>query len=130
MPSILSTTTRALVSDRFEPESPLDPQDARKLRGYLDQIDYAAFAANREVVGHAMGRVDIAKFERLAIAAAQARVSWVAAALAMTESAHVPTPEQVGQLSALRSAYFELTAVYKAMRRMVERGYLNYQNKG
>jgi hypothetical protein len=44
----------------------------------------------------------------------------------MTESGAAITPEQTARLEALRTAYEELAAVYEAMRRMVERGYLTY----
>jgi hypothetical protein len=68
------------------------------------------------------------QFERLAICAAQARARWVAAALAMTETAN-PTPEQIAELAMLRTAFDELSDVYQGLRRMVERGYLAYQPK-
>lgn len=116
-------------SERFEPEPVLEPAEQRKLRGHLEQIDYAAFAANRAVVGQTIGRTELAKFERLAIAAAHARARWVMAATAMTESSGSLTHDQVTQLSLLRRTFEELTEAYDAMRRMVERGYLGYAPK-
>ena len=65
----------------------------------------------------------------LAVAAAQARARWVAAAVALTEKPEAPAPQAVAQLTTLRSAYEELTEAYEAMRRMVERGYLPYRAK-
>lgn len=126
MPSIVISSTRTRGADHFEPEAALDPQEQRKLPGYLGQIDYAAFAANQEVVAKTLGDVDLGKFQRLAIAAAHARAQWVAAALAMTESATAPTASQISDLAALHRAFDELADVYEAMRRMVERGYLGY----
>jgi hypothetical protein len=120
------TRTLRVQSDHFEPEAALSPEEARKLRGHLEQIDYAAFAANREVVSSTLGRVDLGKFEKLAVAAAHARTTWVAASLAMTENGLTLAPEQVAQLVVLRHAYEELTEAYEAMRRLVERGYLGY----
>ncbi len=127
MSSIISTATRARTAEHFEPEAMLDPQVARKLRGHLEQIDYAAFAANREVLAQQLGGVDAAKFQRLAIAAAHARGEWVRAALIMSEGAQAPAQQQIAELALLRTAYDELAAAYEAMRRMVERGYLAYQ---
>lgn len=126
MSSIVTTSSRPRA-DHFEPEAALDPQEARKLRGHLEQIDYAAFASNRAVVGQAIGRTDLSKFERLAVAAAHARARWIAAAVSMTEAAPSLTHDQVTQLNTLRRAFEELTEAYDAMRRMVERGYLGYQ---
>jgi hypothetical protein len=122
-----SMATTARNSDHFEPEAALDPQEARKLRGHLEQIDYAAFAANRTVVAQTLGRTDLSKFERLAVAAAHARARWVSAAVSMTETASSITHDQVTQLNTQRRAFEELTEAYDAMRRMVERGYLGYQ---
>ena len=115
-----------MASDHFEPEAALSPEEARKLRGHLEQIDYAAFAANREVVSAAMGSVDLAKFQKLAIATAHARAKWVAAAVEMGSASPSLTPDQIAQLSTLRNAFEELSEAYEAMRRMVERGYLGY----
>lgn len=112
--------------DHFEPESGLPPQEQRRLRGYLEQIDYAAYEANKHVVGQTLGRTDLAKVQKLAAATAQARAQWVSVAMAMAEKGSL-NAEQVAQLNTLRAAYEELTEAYDALRRMVERGYLNYQ---
>jgi hypothetical protein len=74
----------------------------------------------------ALGQADAQKFERLGLATAFARARWVATGLAVTESGRPPTSEDVEKLVALRRAYEELTEVYEALRRMVERGYLPY----
>jgi hypothetical protein len=120
------TRSRRLVGDHFEPDEDSDPNTQRQLRGHLEQIDYTAYAANRQVVSVALVRADVQKFQRLALAAAYARARWVATGLAVTEGGRQPTSEDIASLAALRSAYDELTEVYDAMRRMVERGYLPY----
>jgi len=114
-----------VVSDHFEPQDESDPAAHRRLRGLLEQIDYTAFASNREVVAQMLGPVDVAKFQRLALAAAHARAAWVAEGLALAGRSHLMSPEQTGRLAQLRATYEELTEVYEAMRRMVERGYLH-----
>jgi hypothetical protein len=129
MSSIVTSNSRRAGHDHFEPEAILDPHEQRRLRGYLELIDYAAFAANREVLSQEVGRVDIGAFQRLAVAAAHARAQWVAMAVSLTEKAHSLSPEQVAQMRALRASYDELTEVYEAMRRMVERGYLGFSAK-
>jgi hypothetical protein len=127
MSSIVTSSARRGGQDHFEPEAQLDPQEQRRMRGHLEQIDYAAFAANRETVSKALGRTDLSRFEHLAVSAAQARANWIAAAIAMTETGHAPNPEQVAHLAVLRQTFEELTEAYNALRRMVERGYLPYQ---
>lgn len=113
--------------DHFEPQD-ADPQTQRRLRGQLEQIDYTAFASNSAVIAQVVGKSDSGKFQRLAVAAAMARARWVAEAVALTEGGGAISTEQTARLAALRTAYEELAAVYEAMRRMVERGYLTYSN--
>ncbi|MBN8608208.1 MAG: hypothetical protein J0L81_14915 [Caulobacterales bacterium] len=127
--SSIVTASRRATQDHFEPEAALDPQEQRKLRGHLDQIDYTTFAANQAVIGKSLGQTDLEKFERLAIRAAHARAEWVAAALELSEKPHSLTAEETARLAALRTAYDELTEAYEALRRMVERGYLSYAPK-
>ena len=123
--SMLSRFRRP-THEHFEPDLDSDPHAQRRLRGQLEQIDYTAYASNREVVGQTISAVDASKFQRLAVAAALARSRWVSAALAATESTQPPSAAQIDNLAHLRLAYEELTAVYDAMRRMVERGYLTF----
>ena len=110
-------------SDHFEPQD-TDPHEQRRLRGQLEQIDYAAYVANRELIGHALAQVDVGAFQKLAVLTAQARVRWGAEAVRLAESGAPATPDQVARLTAARTAYDELAEAYDALRRMVERGYL------
>ena len=123
--SIMTSSTRR-AGDHFEPTD-ADPQVQRRMRGYLEQIDYTAFATNRAVLGAGITRVEGERFQRLAVAAANARGRWVTEAAAMTEAGHTLSEAQVARLTHLRAAYEELTAVYEATRRMVERGYVAYR---
>ena len=118
---------RRPIHDHFEPDDSADPHAQRKLRGHLEQIDYTAFASNREVLSQMLGPTDAARFQRLAVAAAHARATWVAAALAVSQNGQAPSREQVMKLTELRHTFEELTEAYDALRRMVERGYLSYQ---
>lgn len=126
MPISRATSLWRSTTDHFEPDDDVDPKAQRQLRGQLEQIDYAAYAANKKVLGGAIGKAEVQQFERVALATAVARTQWVAAALAATERGHALTRDQVEHLAHLRMAYEELSEVYGAMRRMVERGYLNY----
>jgi hypothetical protein len=123
------TSSVRQVRDHFEPEAALDAHEQRQLRGHLEQVDYATFAANREVLGQALQHVDIEKFGRLAVSAAQARARWVAAAMAIADRPEAMTADDVGRLAVLRGAYGELAEAYEALRRMVERGYVTFKAK-
>jgi len=126
MSSTVTSSSRRRGLDHFEPED-VDPQVQRRLRGTLEQIDYTAFASNKALIGQALGHVDATHFQHMAVAAAQARAQWVAAAVAMTETAHTPAPDQITRLAQMRIAYEELAQAYEAMRRMVERGYVMFR---
>ncbi|CAN5231688.1 hypothetical protein BH10PSE2_BH10PSE2_17460 [soil metagenome] len=122
MSSILSSSTRR-SRDHFEPQDS-DPQEQRRLRGLLEQIDYTAFISNREVIGAALSVIDAAMFQRLAVSVATARTKWVSEALRLSESGSPVTPDQTARLTAHRNAFEELSEAYEGLRRMVERGYL------
>lgn len=126
MSSTVTSSSRRRGLDHFEPED-VDPQVQRRLRGTLEQIDYTAFASNKALIGQTLGHVDATHFQHMAVAAAQARAQWVAAAVAMTETAHTPAPDQIARLAQMRMAYEELAEAYEALRRMVERGYVMFR---
>ncbi len=127
MSTTRTSNFRRAGADHFEPQVSDDPQVQRRLRGQLEQIDFTAFASNRDILGQAFGSIDTHKFQRMAVAAACARAAWVGAAMAAAETGHALTPEQVSRLAQLRTAYEELTEAYEGLRRMVERGYLTYR---
>jgi hypothetical protein len=127
MASIMTSNYRRNALDHFEPDPDSDPQAQRRLRGLLEQIDYTAYAANREVLGVMLGSTDLARFQHMAVAAASARARWIKEALTLASSGQPLSAEQAAKLTALRSSYEELTEAYEAMRRMVERGYLAFE---
>lgn len=122
--STVQTNSYRRSRDHFEPQD-IDPHEQRKLRGQLEQIDYAAFVSNREVVGQMLGSADAASFQKLAVLTATARAKWVAEALRLAHSGSPVTPDQAARLTAHRSAYEELAEAYEGLRRMIERGYLS-----
>lgn len=117
---------RRTPSDHFEPDEDIDPKAQRHLRGALEQIDYAAYAANRKILSGTLGALGAEQVQKLASAAALARTRWVVAALTISESGEAPSREQVTGLAHLRATYEELVGAYDGLRRMVERGYLAY----
>jgi hypothetical protein len=118
----MRTTTYA--DDHFEPDSSADPQAQRRVRGHMEQVDYMAYACNREVLG-ALGQAKAEAVQRLALATAKARARWVVKALEIS-AAGSPSTEQACELTALRTAYEELGEAYEGIRRMIERGYVTY----
>lgn len=121
--STIQTSSYRRQRDHFEPQD-IDPQEQRRLRGLLEQIDYSAFVANREVIGQMLPRVDPTMFQKLAVLTATARAKWVSEGLRQSESGAPSTPDQIARLTSARVAYDELAEVYEGLRRMVERGYV------
>ena len=110
-------------SDHFEPQD-ADPHEQRRLRGQLEQIDYAAYVANKELIGQTLTGLDAASLQKLAVLTAGARAKWASEALRLAHSGSPVTVDQVARLTAARTAFDELAEVYEALRRMVERGYV------
>lgn len=115
---------RRLDGDHFHPEAAEDPAAQRRMRGWLERIDYTAFACSREVVAKVIGGATAASFQALALATAHARAAWVAEAFGMTGVGGGVDGAGVKRLAELRAAFEELSEAYEAARRMVERGYL------
>jgi hypothetical protein len=124
--SITRTNTVWRGADHFEPDEGSDPQAQRRLRGQLEQIDYAAYVSNRELIGQVLGPTDQTRFQRLAVAAAMARAGWAKMALSIAECGQPATAQQIAKLAELRRAYEELAEAYDGLRRMVERGYVTF----
>jgi len=122
MATMMTSTVRR-YSDHFEPQD-IDPQEQRRLRGLLEQIDYAAYVANKEVIAQTLGGLDAASLQKLAVMTASARARWAAEALRLAYSGSPVTVDQTARLTAARTAFEELVEAYEALRRMVERGYV------
>ncbi|WP_339742821.1 hypothetical protein [uncultured Maricaulis sp.] len=121
-----ATSSFRRMSDHFEPDLVQDPAEQRKLRGYLEQIDYTVSAANQAVIQKDIHHVSLEDFRNLALTAAKARTAWVATAIELAKTHKALEPAQLQRLAHLRGVYDELSEAYEAMRRMVERGYLSY----
>ena len=121
--STIQTSSYRRQRDHFEPQD-ADPAEQRRVRGLLEQIDYSAFVANREVIGQMLPSLDTAAFQRLAVMTATARAKWISETLRQSESGAPSTPDQIARLTSARTAYEELAEAYEGLRRMVERGYI------
>jgi hypothetical protein len=128
MSSIRTNTVRRVSFDHFEPDVSDDPHAQKRLRGILEQIDYAAFACNREIIGQMVGPVDTHRMQRLAVSVAAARGAWLRETLAMSDIGHQLAPHQTEKVAQLRQAFEELVEAYEGLRRAIERGYLAYNN--
>lgn len=122
----ITRTNQARSLDHFQPEESDDPQVQKRRRAHLDQIDYAAYAANKEVLAQMLGTVDAAHFQRLAVSVSHARGQWLGEAIRLS---HAPSlaPAEAQKLAALRTLYEELSEAYEGLRRLIERGHVHYR---
>ena len=125
--SVISTQNTRRTPDRFEPED-MDPHQQRRLRGLLEQIDYTAHVANRELIAHTLGELTTTDFDKMAARTAQARARWLAEALRFSHSGSPSTADQVARISAARLAFEELSAAHDGLRLALERGYVNIKS--
>lgn len=124
MSTIRTSSVRRTAYDHFEPQTDDDPHAQRRVRARLEQIDYAAFAANKELIGALIGDLSPERLQRLAVATAHARARWAAEALAAADQGPGVAAERVRAIAEARVAFEELAEAYDAVRRMVERGYV------
>lgn len=127
MSSIRTQSFRRVALDHFEPEDASDPQAQRRIRGQLEQIDYIAFAANKELIGATLGPTDAKQVQRLAVAVAHARATWLAEALALADRGPAVSAAEGQRLAGLRATFDELAEAYEALRRVIERSYVTYR---
>jgi len=127
MSSIRTQSSRRTGYDHFEPQDFDDPQLQKRIRGYLEQIDYTAFAANREILGASISAVGPETLQHMAVAAAHARAAWVKQALDIGARNQPPSYEDIDKLAHARFAFEEMSEAYEGVRRMIERGYLAFQ---
>ncbi|MEJ0059210.1 MAG: hypothetical protein WDM79_06425 [Terricaulis sp.] len=128
MSSIVTSTSRR-GGDHFEPEAQLDPHEQRRLRGHLEQIDYAAFAAKSRDAREGFRRDRYPHVRAPCGCGGASTCALVGTAITIAGPNQSPTPQQVAQLTMLRQAYEELTEAYEGLRRIVERAYVSYQPK-
>lgn len=120
--STMQTQNYRRRQDHFQPED-MDPHEQRRLRGMLEQVDYSAYVANREVISATLGRVTIEDFSQMAARTAQARARWLAEGLRLAHSS-AASPDQYKRLNEARMAYEEMAQLFEGIRRACERGYL------
>jgi len=98
--------------------------DQRRRHAWLEfkgAMDKAVVAANKEV----LGKITLSRdaFLRLALNTASLRATYLQKGIEVG-STKVPTAEQLAALAHLRHAYEETTAVFEALERIIERGYV------
>jgi hypothetical protein len=94
---------------------------------FLANVERMTRAANREIIHKHMSAVTPDDVTRLAVLVAELRARYLKAAMRLVEreSGVAPDSGEMAQLSRAREMYDEAVHAFEAMRRAIERGYVN-----
>lgn len=94
---------------------------------FLANVETMTRAANREIIHKHMAAVTPDDVTRLAVLVAELRARYLKAAMRLVEreSGVAPDASEIAQLSRAREMYDEAVHAFEAMRRAIERGYVN-----
>jgi len=108
--------------DELMTDEQLDHRRRHAWREFKSTMDTAIVAANKEV----LGKIPLTResFLRLALTVAELRAAYMQCGLEAAKHRR-PTPDQLECLVATRSAYEEASAVFEALERVIERGYVD-----
>jgi hypothetical protein len=109
--------------DRLVDQALLDKTSRRRLARFLEQIEVAIFAANREIIHRAIPGLDRDSFVRFAVVVAEARAAYVKLGLELSKKGHAPPAEELARLREARETYEELLHAFEATHRIIKRGY-------
>ncbi len=112
---------RGVVDDLLTSEQ-LDHRRRHAWLEFKSAMDKAIVAANKEVLGKTVLTRD--GFLRLALNAAELRGAYIQKGVEVGGVRH-PSPAQLDELAAARHAFEETSAVFEALERVIERGYVN-----
>lgn len=109
--------------DRLVDQDMLDKEARRNLARFLQEIEVAVFAANREIIQRAIPGLNRDSFVRFAVVVAEARAAYVKLGLEMSKKGHAPPPADLARLREARANYEELLHAFESTQRLIERGY-------
>jgi hypothetical protein len=94
---------------------------------FLANVETMTRAANREIIHKHMTAVTADDVTRLAVMVAELRARYLKAAMGLVdrEGGVAPDAGEVSKLARARETYDEAVAAFEAMRRAIERGYVN-----
>ncbi len=103
-----------------------DYYDLVAQRRFLDEVENGIRMVNREIIHESIPHIDQDRFLKFAVMVSRLRASYLAAAFELVDSgAHIPDDGIVADLKAKREKYDESVAAFDALRRAIERGYVD-----
>jgi flagellar biosynthesis/type III secretory pathway chaperone len=98
---------------------------------FLDQLEKTIRAANREIIHRHIPKLTVDDVTKMAIAVAELRARYLDAAKRLTEREQGVAPDaaDVNRLAKARETYDEMLHAFEALRRAIERGYVDVSAK-
>lgn len=104
------------------PFAPDDTQALRRQTRFLEEVDMAIRAANREILSERLPSLDREGFFRLAVAVARLRADYLESVVRIDW--HAPADTEFKDVARRREMYEEARAGFEALRHAIEMGYL------
>ena len=101
----------------------VDDATRRRIMQFLQTMEAAVLEANVEVIGKQLAHLDEKAFLKMAVRVAELRADYVAIGLQVAEHRR-PDPSAIKILTQARQSYEEMSAVFDAAERLVQRGYV------
>lgn len=120
---VAGTVNKGKVDRLLTPEL-ADTATRARMMHFIEAMDQAILNANRDVISHQIPGLSRDALLRLIVRVAELRADYVQCGLRVAEHRH-PDRKQIDELVESRRAYEELLAVYTAMERAIERGYVS-----
>ena len=99
-----------------------DPEQMRAYRRFIEEIEMALRAANREIIGKQIPELNKESFIRLAVSVAKLRADYLKAVLALNwEEEGI----DIAAVQGKRTIYEEASKAFEALERIIERGYVD-----
>ncbi len=99
-----------------------DPEQLKAYRRFIEEIEMALRAANREIIGKQIPELDKESFFRLAVSVAKLRANYLKAVLGVDwEDDGI----DIAAVQSKRAVYEEASKAFEALERTIERGYID-----
>ena len=103
-----------------------DYYDLVAQRRFLDEVENGIRMVNREIIHEKIPDVTQDRFLKFAIMVSRLRADYLAAAFELVDtSAHLPEDGTMASLKAKREKYDEGIHAFEALRRAIEKGYVD-----
>lgn len=97
--------------------------DLRRQARFLDEVELAIRAANREIISHQIPTLDRDSFVRLAVSVGRLRAAYLQGVMTMDWTA--PGDTALSDLQHKRALYEEARAGFEALRHCMVQGYVD-----